>query len=386
MENSNETSKIVLDALTMLSIMSELHEPINFYRFNLPKGLCILVEDADNMDSLLCTLNRLEDTQIMQSPRIMKSNLPNYKLAVYALKKTDTPDIVSDFLTMPKFLSAVIVSGAIPDNMPDTYVIVFPAGLVTHDDAEMLNSEICTVKQFLRDNPDGMEEELEMFNTSAEYSDYTASPLYTQMTLAAKMYKFWYRSCHHENETQNRYVKLQQNIQQLLDKSEMYLDNVDLSDIFVKLFFDYSEKHTELHFIHTDDATDKACAYLRENGNIIFYDDLFFYTPEKLFKKICTPLSGTFQITYIKENLRTSGILSINTCQNNCYTRKKVLFTESGIDSRNRFLWLSKKYFVSWDRLSPEEGGKTNESNLLGENRPTQLLDVKQSTEFFHNH
>lgn len=386
MENPNETSKIILDALTMLSIMSELHEPINFYRFNLPKGLCILVEDADNVDNLLCTLNRLEDTQIMQSPRIMKSNLPNYKLAIYALKKTDTPDILSDFLTLPRFLSAVIVSGVIPDNLPDTYKIVFPAVLISRYDADMLNSEICAVRQFLRDDPSAMEEELEKFSTSAEYNCHPNSPLYVQMAIAARLYRLWHRSCHYENETRDRYSKLLQRIEQLFNISEVYLDNVDLSDVFVNLFLDYSENHTELHFIDANAATDKDCAYLKENGNVIFYDDLFFYTPEKLFKKICTPLSGTFQITYIKENLRTSGILSINTCQNNCYTRKKVLITESGIDSRNRFLWLAKKYFVTWDRLSPEEGGKTNEPNLPGQNRPTQLLDVKQSTEFFHNH
>lgn len=381
MEENHKSNKIVNDILCLLPIMAELHAPINYYHYDLLKGLCILIEDPDDADHLLYTLNNLKDIQIMKSPRIKHSNLPNFKFALYSMQKNDSPDTLKDFLTTSRFLTAVIVSGAVPNHMPDTHIIVIPKSPVAHHDTELLNSEISAVKNFLRDNPYTMEEELEKFSTSVEYMEHPGmSPLYMQMHIAARMYQLWYRNCHCESETRNRYFNLLHSIENISKASENYIDNVELSDIFVELFLNYAEKHRELHFIHINAATDKACDLMRKNGNIIFHDDLYYYLTENIFKIISQPLLKSFQLTYIKENLRISGILCSNNCQNNNFTRKKILFTESGIDSRNRFLWLDKKFFESWDKLSPEERETTNEKHVLGKNRPQRLLDVKQRT------
>lgn len=377
MEKNHESNKVVSDTLTVLSIMAELHAPLNFFHYNLPKGLCILMEDLDCADDLLFALNRIEDVEIVQTPRITKSDLLNYNLVVHKLKKNDTTDVLDDFLATPKFLSAVIASAMIPDNLPDTYKIVFPACLISHNDIESIDFEVYEIKNFLRDEPGIMEKELDEFNTSLDYINNTISPLRIQMTLAARMYRLWHRSCHYESETQERYFNLLKNIDQIIEMSKTYLDNVDLSDVFVKVFLDYTDKYTEVCFINTNDANDKSCADMIKNGNIIFYDEKFYYIAEKLFKKICEPLLNSFHITYIKENLRISGILCCNNSQSTNYTRKKILFTESGINSRNRFLWLEKKYFAAWDRLLPEERGKTNENCVPGKSRPERLPDIK---------
>lgn len=377
MEQDKNVNKIIGDALCLLSIMAELHEPLKFFHYSLPKGLCIVVEDSNNTDGLLCAFDRMEDFEILQSPRISNLDLRNYKLAVYTLQKKDSPEILSDFLTTPKSLTALLIPGFMPDYLPETYKIVIPAISISDYVVTRLNEEICAIKNFFRNDFDNLEEEFEKIPTSADYMNRpVSSALYTQMLIAAKMYQLWYRSCHIESDTQIRYLSLLKTAKDIAEFSENFQENVDLSDIVVKLFFEYTDNHHELYFSLPDQVSAEAYRFMKD-GDVIFFDSGFYYVSEKLFKKICSPLLKSFGWLYIKEKLRQSDILYCNDCQHKNYTSKKLLVTEHGIESRNRFLWLRKDFFISWDRLLPEERRDAHGQDISGQTGTNLLLDSK---------
>lgn len=380
MEQSENTFKIetVTDFILLLSITAELFEPLSAYQYGISKGICLIIEEPDRLDSFLMNLNQLEDVEILHSLKTNNLNLPNYKLGIYAVQKYDKAEDLNNFLTLPEFLTAVIVGGSVPENFPDTYKIFLTADSFSYENATNLDSDISDIKDFLRDHPESMENELGLFDTSSDFTKYANKPpLYIQLLISAKMYSLWHRSLYSECETESRHSSLLLSIDDIFRLTDAYLEDVDLSEIFVKLFLDYTTQHDEICFVHTDNANDGFCADIIKNDNIIFYDEKYYFIGEKLFKKMCTPLLNSFRITYIKENLRKSGILCCNYSQCNSYTRKKVLSTESGC-CRIRFFWLEKKYFAAWDRLSPEERGIKNGKHLSRKSRLGQLPDIKQ--------
>lgn len=386
MEKDTKNNQMIQNTIRIISIMSELHMPISYFHYNLPKGLCLVAEDPEYTDDLLCAFNRINDFHILHSPQITNSDLPNYKFAIYEPHRNDKLDILNNFLTAPRFLTALLVSGVIPDNLPNSYIIVIPSGSISDKDTQILNAEICYFKNFIRDRPEILEEELKKFNTEDDFFNRPInSPLYVQMLLAAKMYKICYRSKYSESETALRYNNILTSLERIFDFSENFLENTDLSDIVINLFLRYIENHNEIFYSPPDKVEARIYKHVSE-GNVIFFDDSFYFVAEKLLKKICDPLLESFSWIYIKENLRQAEILYCNRCQPINYTRKKLLITEYGIETRNRFLWLRKEVFVSWDRLSPEERSKTNEEFLSGQAGTRSLPDFGKRPQFFHHH
>lgn len=368
---------IVSDFFQLLSIAAELYEPLNAYQYELPKGICLLTEEPERLDSLLLSLKQLEDVEVLYSSKTSKLSLPNYKLCIYAPQKYDKAESIHNFLNSPGFLTAVIVGGSIPDNFPDTYTVFLPADSFSYFNARDLDDEISDIKDFLRNHPDFMENELSLFESCADFMNHSDKPpLYIQLLIAAKMYCLWHRSIHSEYETKKRYCSLLQSIQNIFKLTEESLDTIDVSSIVIKLFLDYTKNNPKIRFATPDEVDERTYRQL-ENGNLILFDHMFYYVSEMILKKICCPLLKSFRWLYIKENLRTAKILYCNSCQTKTYTRKKVLPNCIGIDSRPRFLWLRKNYFIFPDNLAPEERRTYNDEDLPRNSRNKYLPDIR---------
>lgn len=377
MEQIKNEVEIVADFFRLLSLAAELYEPLKIYQYGLTKGICLLFEEADQLDSLIFNLKQLEDVEIIYSPKTSKLNLPNYKLCIYAAQKYDKKDDIHNFLTSPRYLTAVIVGGSIPDNLPDTYKVFLPANCFSYSDARDLDSEISDIKDFLRSHPDSMENELDLFETCTDFMNASDKPpLYIQLLIAAKMYCLWHRSFHSEYETKSRHSLLLQSIQNIFKLTEENLDTIDLSSTIIKLFLNYTENNPEIRYATPDEVDEKMYRQL-ERDNLILFDHSFYYVSETLMKKICSPLLQSFRWLYIKENLRISEILYCNLCQDKNYTRKKALPNCLCNDRRPRFLWLRKKYFTFPDNLAPEERRPYNHENLSRNSRNKCLPDIR---------
>ena len=188
---------IVSDFFQLLSIAAELYEPLNAYQYELPKGICLLTEEPEQLDSLLLSLKQLEDVEVLYSSKTSKLSLPNYKLCIYAPQKYDKAESIHNFLNSPGFLTAVIVGGSIPDKFTDKYKVFIPSESFSRD----LDDEISDIKDFLRNHPDFMENELSLFESCADFMNHSDKPpLYIQLLIAAKMYCLWHRSIHSEYE------------------------------------------------------------------------------------------------------------------------------------------------------------------------------------------
>lgn len=227
-KNSDEI-KIANDFILLLSITAELYKPLNTYQYGLTKGICLIAEEPNEIDSLLMNLAQLEDVEILNSANTLKLSLPNYKLGAYAIQKYDKPEVINKFLTLPGFLTSVIVGGSVPDNLPDSYKVVLPAGSFSYSDARNLDGEVSDIKCFLRSHPACMENELELFESSTDFMAFeNKPPLFIPLLIAAKMYCLWHRSFHSESETETRHSSLLDSINGIFKLTEESLDTIEL--------------------------------------------------------------------------------------------------------------------------------------------------------------
>lgn len=73
MEQIKSEVEIVADFFRLLSLAAELYEPLKIYQYGLTKGICLLFEEADQLDSLIFNLKQLEDVEIIYSPKTCKA-------------------------------------------------------------------------------------------------------------------------------------------------------------------------------------------------------------------------------------------------------------------------------------------------------------------------
>lgn len=90
-------------------------------------------------------------------------------------------------------------------------------------------------------------------------------------------------------------------------------------------------------------------------GNEILFDKNFYFIPEQLLKKICSPLLETASFVQIKKELKNSGMIESNDVDGN-YTVKVCCFNfDTGKTQRFRFLKIHKENLMTDEGLTLED-------------------------------
>lgn len=357
MENNCKENSI--DFLNLLYISSELYFPFSNSHYTLNRGLCLITDNPAHVDRLIYILNCIGECEVLKTLKVPKNAIPNYTLGVHLLSRNDTAENSYDFFSQNNFLVTIVSGGIVPDFMDElAHIIVLFIDSIDEADIKKLAYDISSAKNFLRNNPEKMTRELLEFESSREYLNCkNSSELNIFLTLAARMYRLWYRSFHTEPETEKRFHSLLKNIKFLLDVSKDYTENVDIADTFVWLFQNYVEKHMDsIHFYPADQVNGNAYKEL-ESDQAVLYDINFYFVTEPLLKEISDPLISAFGWNNIKDSLRMSGLLVCGNGKKINYTCKRTIISSYGAILRPRFVRLVKEFFVPIDGLAPDEKG-----------------------------
>lgn len=354
MESSN--SHDTIDILNLILISSELYFPFQSAHYHLQKGICLATENPTHADELLHMMEQIGDCKII--PALKSRNMKkiwNFELAIHPLHRYDKEEDLHHFCTCSNCLAVLIAGGIVPEFMDDIcHIIVLPTDTYDTSALQNLTADVHSIKSFMRKYPSEMMSVISQFGTSSEAIKYAGcSELYKYFSLASHIYRLWYRNLHNEPETNARFHSMLQNMENILDKSDDYNEDIDITGIFITLFLKYADTHNEDFFpINCMDGV--ALEKLRED-NAILFDELFYFTPECLLKKICSPIIITFGWSTIKRCLHNSGIIHCNDLKKQNFTCKKAFTNVYGEAVRKRFLCLHKEFFIPLDGLAPEE-------------------------------
>lgn len=351
--NSNHDT---IDILNLILISSELYFPFQSTNYHLHKGICLVTENPTHADELLNVLEQIGDCKIISALKSRDyKKIWNFELAIHPLHRYDKEEDLHDFCTCNNCLAVLLAGGIVPDFMDDIcHIIILPTGSYDTSALRNLTADIQSIKSFMRKYPSEMMSVISQFGTSSEAIKYAGCPeLYRYFSLASHIYRLWYRSLHNQPETDARFHSILQNMENILVKSDDYIEDIDITDIFISLFLRYADTHNEDFFpINNMDGT--ALGKLQE-GNAILYNDYLYFTPDCLLKKICSPIINTFGWSTIKKCLQSSGILYCNDVKKTNFTCKKAFVNVYGETVRKRFICLQKEFFIPLDGLAPEE-------------------------------
>lgn len=361
MEAAYESGKITNDAyytlMTTLYIAGELNYPIyRHYGYNTG---CIIQTDGSS-DPLTRAFHMIGDAHLCKTLKGDQLDCKNYCIHIYEFQKYSKAEDVIGFIQDDRHLSIVIIQGCVPEELYDmTPIFSVEVESLTPKQLEKTKYDIHAIKNFLRSNPQKMQDMLTAFQTSSEYNaHHSEANIRLVFDLAAQMYRRWFRSCHDEDTTMKRYHKFMGILNNILTVSESYDFCENLNGILYGLLTDYLDTHPEIDICHRE-KVDGTTSNKIKTSMVILFDTSYYYIPERLFKALCTPLCKCSGLNAVKNSLYKSGIINY---KHNSFTQK-IAFTNSyGGSERHRFILVVKNKVVPFGEPELEERRHTDVS------------------------
>ena len=209
--------------------------------------------------------------------------------------------------------------------------------------------------KFIRENPDVVVRELELFRTSEVFleSD-NNSQLLKNLLAAMRIYLSFYRSTHTDKETDTVKAEVECEIRNCVQRAEELEEEYDAVDTIRAVINRYFNENNDFEIFSVEEIDEETLKAVRI-GKAVLHDAEYYWVCEPLFKRAGGVLMTVLSHIQIKKILRDEGILVCNQTGNTNFTVKKVLVSKNGQSFRERFIKLRKEFFISRDGLYLEE-------------------------------
>ena len=362
MELANSDYTLIMDTLTLFSLLGEFHNPLTAIGYAPAKGLILCNDSPSEGDRWIGNLRQLKDITEITSIRRQYFSVPNFHLGLYFFQKYDSVENIRVLLKQDSFQPLVVCNSIVPDELVDLAdTVSLPLDSLANNTPSF--AELANCKQFFRESPNNLMVALTQAVTSKNFLELQNAELdfllVDLLTIVAEVFLFWFRSQHSEEETTIRKNTLQLNMQKLSQNHLNNYETVDLADTFVHVFYEYLNSHSDISYCPFNRVEGDALIHLK-SGQTILWDSNYYFISCELMKTICQPLLKEIGWQKILSNLTREGIISVSSNQQANYTRKRTVYNAFGQIERPRFIYLNKESLRSNDYISPEERGKDN--------------------------
>lgn len=343
--------------IDLLAISGELNFLFYAKQFGLDKGVVLLLDENISRGSFI---SNLQDTcgavRVNAPKRNCEKEVWNYQLAVSEYNKYQKWEELASFLDIKKFVPILVVKGIIPDELRDmAYVIEISPEMAKTMGTPEFRMEIGAMIKFIRENPDVVVRELELFRTSEVFleSD-NNSQLLKNLLAAMRIYLSFYRSTHTDKETDTVKAEVECEIRNCVQRAEELEEEYDAVDTIRAVINRYFNENNDFEIFSVEEIDEETLKAVRI-GKAVLHDTEYYWVCEPLFKRAGGVLMTVLSHIQIKKILRDEGILVCNQTGNTNFTVKKVLVSKNGQSFRERFIKLRKEFFISRDGLYLEE-------------------------------
>lgn len=343
--------------MALLIIRGELNFIFDMKGFALNKGIIFLLDENVSQENFVENLQDACNAVKVKTPKgKCEKTVWNYQLAVCKYSKYQKWEELASFLDIKKFVPAVVVKGIVPDELREmAYIIEVSPEMATTMGRPEFRKEIDAMINFIRENPDVVVRELELFRTSEVFLESDNNSQFFKNLLAAMcVYLSFYRSTHTDKETDRVKAKVECEIRNCVQRAEELEEEYDAVDTIRAVINRYFSENRDFGIFSMEEIDEEALEAVKI-GKAVLCDDEYYWVCETLFKKASGVLMTVMSHIQIKKILRDEGILVCNKTGNTNFTVKKVLVNKNGKPVRERFIKLKKECFVSQDGLYLEE-------------------------------
>ncbi len=342
-------------AVKLIAIASELNYVLQHKGLQAEKGLLFLAGEGGSVGYLIYILRyRLDAVEVTNLKK--RESIRNYQIGFHEFTKYDREEDLRDFLDCTDFFPVVIVKDIVPEVLKGMAFLVRISERLTEEvDSQEFSGEINSIRQFVRENPELVTEELDKIRTSRRYLGKSKkTSFFVSLLAATQVYYTFFRREHNEEETNFEQARLVEEIIGIEDECLSY-EGVDEAAEAIKnsvlRYFGTNGGWEIADVDHVDDWTDEAV----KDGNAILHDKNFYYISEPLFRMACNDILNIISFIEVKKILLDEDKLCCNKGGYTNYTVKKVYTKTDGKPDRGRFLKIRKDFLTFEDGLYLEE-------------------------------
>lgn len=335
----------------LLNIAASIQPLLAEENLQMRHGIVLFAEELDVYEAIIDFCKNAG--AVIWNNLSSKNRVRNDKIALHAYQLYDKRDMLDVFLENENFTPAVVVRGVIPDDLKEKNILPF-----TSADMEKALIYFKKYKMQMCKNPDVICKELRKFKTSDIYLSCTCKySIYTAFEAAAYVFGSFYREDHSEEQTRIKYTQLRASISYAAEMAERNSGDYEVSDVVRKAIENYLDGHLEINICRVDEVDGKAQEAL-EIGNLILYDEAWYYVPEIILSNACSEVRKVVSMPKIKKELQKEGFLWCNDTAQRNFTVKKQLVNIFGGVVRKHFLKIHRCFFETLGSLSLEERRK----------------------------
>ncbi len=328
--------------------------PIKHFDYDANKGFILVADDATQAFLLEDTLIRVLKAKTMADWRSQKIHIGNFEAVVARYSKLEKMAVLQEFLLQKDFLPILIVGGIIPEGLGEyAYVFRFKG-----DAEQILQSEklAASLQKEIKENLSEILNKLKALKTS-KWNLWFRYPnckyfiaLGTIIAICLRLendeiyvdhWLRWYLL------TGRKFINEQERLQELYNVQQA-----------VKACVVRAVNKEEILFCSLD------CMDKESEKKQVFFDENFYYFPEKDLKEICKPLTDTVSFLQLKREMLDCGMLVCDNAKNN-FTLKVELYDQASNQKRRfRFLKICKDLLIEPGDIPLEDIVKIKEEDL----------------------
>lgn len=274
--------------IQLLMIVGELNYVFNAKQFGLDKGIVLLLDENISQGRFVANFQDTCGAVRINAPkRNCEKEVWNYQLAVCEYSKYQKWEELASFLDIRKFVPAVVVKGIVPDELRDmAYVIEISPEMAKTMGTPKFRKEIDAMIKFVRENPDVVVRELELFRTSEAFLRSENNSQFFKNLLAAKrVYLSCYRSTHTDKETDRVKAEVECEIRNCVQRAEELEEEYDAVDTIRAVINRYFNENNDFEIFSVEEINEEALKAV-QIGKAVLHDTEYYWVCEPLFKRM----------------------------------------------------------------------------------------------------
>lgn len=323
--------------------------PIRLLNYRSSGGIILVAEDQEEVEKIFNFLSKSSFSVVVTTEKERKISANNFEFVIKKFNRYEKMQKIIAFMESKSFLPVLLVVGILPEELEE-YNMVFRWKNFEYN-FEKLQKNEKILYDFCVENTDYLIRRIKQFRSSKcimklRRMGKNKDSIIWAAVIGEVWKEIFRKDDMSEEEAEHWFYSYLKSAIHALEESDRLRACFD-SDLAVRTCV--------LRAVEQGEIVVNDIRNSQNLGNEILFDKNFYFIPEQLLKKICSPLLETASFVQIKKELRNSGMIESNDVDGN-YTVKVCCFNfDTGKTQRFRFLKIHKENLMTDEGLTLED-------------------------------
>lgn len=323
--------------------------PIRLLNYRNSGGIILVAEDKEEVEKIFDFLSKSSFSVVSTTEKERKISANNFEFVIKKFNRYEKMQKIIAFMESENFLPVLLVVGILPEELGE-YDMVFRWNNFEYN-FEKLQKNEKILYDFCVKNTDYLIRRIKQFRSSKcmmklRRMGKNKDSIIWAAVIGEVWKEIFRKDDMSEEEAEHWFYRYLNSAIHALEESDRFRGCFD-SDLAVRTCVLQAIQQGEV-VVHG----------IRENqnlGNEIMYSEDYYFIPEQLLKRICSPLLETASFVQIKRELSNSGMIESNNVDGNYTVKVNCYNPETKSNERFRFIKISKKNLMTDEGLKLED-------------------------------